>query len=220
MTRHQKRARRSGLGILPPETQSYWKRYLQVVWGWGSDRINSADGAYIRPQVEQTLSNDARLFLQSKGTAGWFAGRPDEYALYVSEYGGEPANFQVAQGTPVYQPTDAAAIAAQYHLAEQGRATAFNQGPLNVLPTNTQPVSSSPFSLGPVTPSQAAAIAPVAIPTAAGLPSSLAPYYPATAGFPEVGPLPDNAGGAASSGGSSDIMKIALAALGALALFN
>lgn len=214
-----------GLGEISPEARTYWKRFIAVAWGWPTDRINGTDGAYIRPQIEETLRNDANLYLTSKGTIGWFAGRPEEYALFISEYGGTPANFTPAVGTPVYQPSDAAAVVNQLHAAEQGMQTLFNQGPLSVLPNPATVSAPSQFSVGPsrpVTPSQAAQQTPVAVP---GAGSGYSPYYPVTAGFPDVGvgpisswePQPQTG---PTPGGSGDISKIVLAALGALAFFN
>lgn len=96
------------LGDVPPAQRTFWKRAMAEIWGWPDSRINSAEGDYMRATVEQSLAQEASRYAMlggNDGFSGYFAGRPDVYAVYISEYGGTPANWPFAERNQINSGT-------------------------------------------------------------------------------------------------------------------
>lgn len=213
--------------MLPENQRTYWARFANLNWGWSLDRLNGPDGAYIRPQIESTLANEAHRYVLFGGQPdfqGWFKNRPDEYAAYIAEYGGVPVSHQNT-GTGVYQPTDAAAVAAQLHAAEQGIVTAFNQGPLSVLPTNTGAVTGGLFTTGGGVYAPGSSVplgTTIAVPPNVSQPGVMPPpgSYVSTGdgGYAVIQPFPDQSGGGVGPV-QAEIGAKTLLALAAAAMF-
>lgn len=135
------------LGVVPPEERTYWIRFIKSAWGWPNERI-AAEGAYYRKDIEDAMAGALRMYNLTQGREGWFAGRPDEVALYISQYGGEVPTFTPAPDTPYYAPNNAAAVMTQQSLAEQGMKTIFNTGALSIIDNENPTAGPSAFTTG------------------------------------------------------------------------
>lgn len=202
MTRHRRRTRHAGLGelVLP---SNYDAQLVTTQRMLPDGSIGVFVGDY------QLTPADLRRLEQWRQDG--IAARQREYDIQAAKQALELASQPVAAGLAVTGPGSTPS-------ANVGGALALQYAQAIADPTGRSEVTQAVQQMirqqtAGMTPGQAANAQPIAA-------GGGAAYYPATAGFPEVGPVPDGAGGTANSGGSSDIMKLALAALGALALFN
>lgn len=218
------------LGQIPPEQRTYWQRFGTLLWG--ADVLQRMIDTGQRANIEGQLENEAqryRLFGNQPDFQGWFANRPEEYAMYIAEYGGVPVNH----GTPshsVYDPTQSAEYLAMHqHAINAGTPmSAAWSGGVNQMLTTPTPVNlpGSAFTLGPVTPSTSGAIyypPTTQPPPSAGGGAGGGSSGPAVVPFPDVGAggYPGGSGDAGSGGAAaapSALAPIAIAVILALAM--